>query len=264
MYKILDEKIFDNSAVSEPFVSFNSSKPLDEFDCVQKLVEIKKGIVMPRLNESYVHIVNVEPHDFNSDDPLGESKIWAEKNLVGIYTSHECTLNKFKYKITKKSIKKYLSAKAINKSENLPIHLSVLKVLPDIIENSIEVEIHADYTKVDSVRSVENPINENVLIHRFYGAISFFSKIYSVKTTIYEFRDTTPNKPYTFEVIKIELFDESNSSILTANDPNSLGGLTINTANLLQNVEKSYDKGKFLLEESKKDEEFYNSVIFWH
>ena len=72
------------------------------------------------------------------------------------------------------------------------------------------------------------------------------------------------NKPYTFEIIKIELFDESNSSILTANDPNSLGGLTINTANLLQNVEKSYDKGKFLLEESKKDEEYYNSVIFWH
>ena len=48
-------------------------------------------------------------------------------------------------------------------------------------------------------------------------------------------------------VIKIELLDESNSSILTANDPNSLGGLTINTANLLQNVEKSYYKGKFLL-----------------
>lgn len=77
MYKILDEKIFDNSAVSEPFVSFNSSKPLDEFDCVQKLVEIKKGIVMPRLNESYVHIVNVEPHDFNSDRPLVEAQLWA-------------------------------------------------------------------------------------------------------------------------------------------------------------------------------------------
>ena len=260
----MKKQIFSNSVASEPFVGYNSSKPLEEFDLIQKLAEINKGIVMPYLNESYVDIVEVEPHDFTSENPLEEARIWAEKNLIGIYTSHECTLNKFKYKITKKSIKKYLSAKAINKSENLPIHLSVLKVLPDIIENSIEVEIHADYTKVDSVRSVENPINENVLIHRFYGAISFFSKIYSVKTTIYEFRDTTPNKPYTFEVIKIELFDESNSSILTANDPNSLGGLTINTANLLQNVEKSYDKGKFLLEESKKDEEFYNRVIFWH
>ena len=60
-----------------------------------------------------------------------------------------------------------------------------------------------------------------------------------VYTTIYEFRDTIPNKPYTFEVIKIELFDSSNSSILTANHPNSQGGLITSTANILQNVEKS-------------------------
>ena len=73
-----------------------------------------------------------------------------------------------------------------------------------------------------------------------------------------------PNKPHSFEVIKIELLDKSNSPILTANHPNSQGGLITSTANILQNVEKSYDKGKFLLEESKKDEEFYNRVIFWH
>ena len=60
-----------------------------------------------------------------------------------------------------------------------------------------------------------------------------------VYTTIYEFRDTIPNKPYTFEVIKIELLDESNSPILTANHPNSQGGLITSTANILQNVEKS-------------------------
>lgn len=47
MYKILDEKIFDNSAVSEPFVSYNSSKSLEEFDLIQKFAEINKGIVMP-------------------------------------------------------------------------------------------------------------------------------------------------------------------------------------------------------------------------
>ena len=257
MYKMLDEQNFNASVVSEPFMSYNSSNPLEDFDKVQSIIERKKGIVMPFLDIDYVSIVNVEPHDFYGEDPLGEAKRWADKNLVGTYQAKERVLDKFKYKITKKSIKKYLSPTAINKSENLPIHLSVLKKLPEIIDNSIEAEIHADYTKVDGVRSVENPINDKVLIHRFYGAISFYSKIYRVKTTIYEFRDTTPNKPYTFEVIKIELLDESNSSILTANDPNSLGGLTINTANLLQNVEKSYDKGKFLLEESKKDEKFY-------
>ena len=63
-----------------------------------------------------------------------------------------------------------------------------------------------------------------------------------------------PNKPYSFEVIKIELLDESNSSIMAPNHPNSQRGLIIRVANILHNVEKSYDKGKFLLEESKKSD----------
>lgn len=133
--------------------------------------------------------------------------------------------------------------------------MSVLKVLPIIIDVSIEVEIHADYAKVNSARSVENPVNNKILIHRFYGVILFEEKLYRIKTTIYEYRDRNyPNKPYTFEVIKIELFDynESNSSISTPNHPNSHGGLIIRVAKILQNVEKSYDKGKLLLEESKK------------
>lgn len=48
-----------------------------------------------------------------------------------------------------------------------------------------------------------------------------------------------PNKPYSFEVIKIKLLDfiESNSSISIANGPNSQGGLSINIANVLQNIE---------------------------
>ena len=42
-----------------------------------------------------------------------------------------------------------------------------------------------------------------------------------------------------FEVIKIELLDESNSSIMAPNHPNSQRGLIIRVANILQNVEKS-------------------------
>ena len=49
------------------------------------------------------------------------------------------------------------------------------------------------------------------------------------------------NIPYTFEVIKIRLFENlSNSPISVANHPNSLGGLIINATNILQNVEKSH------------------------
>ena len=124
--------------------------------------------------------------------------------------------------------------------------------MPKIIDASVEVEIHADYAKVNGIRSLNNPVDKNVLIHRFYGVIEVLDLTYRVKTTIKEYRDINYiNKPYSFEVIKIELLDLSNSSISVASHPNSLGGLITNVANILQNIEKSYDKGKFLLEESR-------------
>ena len=255
-YRSYETFVLENqtySVASEPFVDYNSKNPLDEFDLIQKSAVRSKGIVMPHLNKNFVEIVNVELHDFNSNDPLNEAKKWAEQNLVNTYESHIGTFDEFRYEISKKALKKYLDSSAISKSDNIHVHLSVLKVLPKIIDASIEVEVHADYTKVNGVRSVNNPINDKILIHRFYGAVFYDEKLYRIKTTIYEYRDINrSNKPYTFEVIKIELFDyESNSSISTPNSPNSQGGLSIRVAKLLQNVEKSYDKGKFLLEESE-------------
>ena len=59
------------------------------------------------------------------------------------------------------------------------------------------------------------------------------------------------SKPHSFEVIKIELFDiQSNSSTSASSHPNSHRGLITSVANILQNIEKSYDKG----EESKKSD----------
>ena len=59
------------------------------------------------------------------------------------------------------------------------------------------------------------------------------------------------NKPYTFEVIKIVLLDESNSTILGTKVADSKESSLLSVAKLLQNIEKSDDKGTFLLEESK-------------
>ena len=122
------------SLVNEPFVSYYARNPQKEFDRIQKLAEETKGIVMPYLNDSYVEILQVKPHDFNSSDPLGEAKEWAEKNLVGIYTSHIGKMDQFQYKISKSTIKKYLSYKATNKSHTLLVHISALKELPKIID----------------------------------------------------------------------------------------------------------------------------------
>lgn len=254
--KNYNPKNLNTSLVSEPFVSFYSRNPQKEFDRIQKLAEETKGIVMPYLNDSYVEILQVEPHDFNSSDPLGEAKEWAEKNLVGTYTSHIGKLDQFQYKISKSTIKKYLSYKATNKSHNLLVHLSALKKLPRIIDLSIEAEIHADYSKIKDERTLINPINDKRLIHRFFGAIMFESSLYRVKLTIIEYKQTNyQNKPYSFEVIKIELLDlSSNSSILDVKVADSYETDLLSVAKILQNVEKSYDKGKFLLEESKKSD----------
>ena len=83
----------------------------------------------------------------------------------------------------------------------------------------------------------------------------FESSLYRVKLTIIEYKQTNyQNKPYSFEVIKIELLDESNSSILDVKVADSNETDLLSVANILHNVEKSYDKGKLLLEESKKSD----------
>ena len=242
--------------LAEPFIKWEIDRE-KAFDYLQRRAEYCKGIVMPDLDTAIINVVEVKPHNFNSDKPLVEAQKWAEKNLVGIYTAHKNTIDEFEYQISKSAIRKYLSPSATNKSENIGVHLSALKVLPSIIEESIEVEIHADYKKVKERRTLESEINKKRLIHRFYGAIIIYDKYYKVKTTIKEYRDSSfLNKAYTFEVIEIELLDTlSSSSILASSHPNSQGGLITSTANILQNVEKSYDKGKFLLEETKKHAE---------
>ena len=242
---------------SEPFVSYYARNPQKEFDRIQKLAEETKGIVMPYLNDSYVEILQVKPHDFNSSDPLGEAKEWAEKNLVGTYTSHIGKQDQFQYKITNSAIRKYLSPTAINKSDSIHVHLAILKYFTKIIDESIESEIHADYIKTKEGRKNDNPINNNILIHRFYGVIKLSGLVYRVKTTIKEYKqpDLFYNKPYSFEVIKIELLDlSSNSSVLDMRVADYNKSSQVALAKILQNVEKSYDKGKLLLEESKKSD----------
>jgi hypothetical protein len=252
-YRSYETFILENqtySVASEPFVGYNSKYPLDEFDLIQKSAVRSKGIVMPKLNSKYVNVLHIKAHDFDSEYPLIEARKWAEKNLVGVYTSHVGTIDEFEYMISKIAIKKYIQS--CNESDSIYAHLSVLKVLPKVIDSSIEVEIHPDYTKVNGERTIKSPINDKVLIHRFYGAINLDGENFRIKVTIQEYKQTNVlNKPYSFEVIRIELLDESNSSIPGIKVADSIETDQLSVAKLLQNVEKSYDKGKFLLDESE-------------
>lgn len=289
--------------------TFSDSK--EHFDAVRDRAVEEKGIVMPNLNKEKVKVVEVEKHNFGSKEreTINNAKAWAISNLVTTGNQDLPTMRDgTSYTISKKAIEKYLSESAVKKSENLDTHLSVLTKLTDVIHESIEAEIHADYNVKDETgkRKAELGYGNNILVHRLYGAVEMDGKIYRVKTTMQEFRGGEENKPHSYEVTKIELLDSpgkrenpdrppsdasnnsidnkielpdtpgtavlpdsspldmtpSNSKNITsegsekANESDSLplNSTTngyISTAKLLQGVEKSYDSGKKLLDESK-------------
>lgn len=262
--------------------TFSDSK--EHFDAVRDRAVEEKGIVMPNLNKEKVKVVEVEKHSFKGENEgaIENARAWAKENLVTTNKQELPTMRDgTPYTISKKAVDKYLSSSAVNKSDELGVHLSVLPKLTDVIHESIEAEIHPDYKKgEDGTRGVENGYGEGVLVHRLYGAVEIDGKIYRVKTTMQEFRGGEENKPHSYEVTKIELLDSpgkrenpdrppsdaSNNSIDgkielpdtpgTAVLPDSspldmTPSNSIDTAKLLQGVEKSYDSGKKLLDESK-------------
>ena len=263
--------------------TFSDSK--EHFDAVRDRAVEEKGIVMPNLNKEKVKVVEVEKHSFKGENEgaIENARAWAKENLV---TTNKQDLPTMRdgtpYTISKKAVDKYLSSSAVSKSDELGVHLSVLPKLTDVIHESIEAEIHADYNVKDETgkRKAELGYGNNILVHRLYGAVEMDGKIYRVKTTMQEFRGGEENKPHSYEVTKIELLDSpgkrenpdrphsdaSNNSIDnkielpdtpgTAVLPDSspldmTPSNSIDTAKLLQGVEKSYDSGKKLLDESK-------------
>ena len=213
-----------------------------------------------------------------------------EHNIIGTMTEEE-TKGKGKVTISKASIEKMVDDSATGKSVFKDTHLAIIPQLREVIAESLMAETHPDYNKgEDGKRSPENGYNPDNLIHRCYGAISIDGQEYRVKLTLKENPSQTSRKAYTYEVTKIELLDstdgertglsssyQSNSNgVGTLNselegyplakelieapftgvdDSSNLVAMTptnsISVAKLLQNVDKSYDNGKKLLEESK-------------
>lgn len=238
----------------------------DTFKARQRRAVKEKGVVMPGLNEAEVKVVDVPRHSFTGTgkDALRSAERWAKDNITGMHTATNSDGIEFDYNISGKSIEKYVSASSIAKSENLGVHLSVLKTLPNVIANSIEVEEHADYAKdKSSKRSAENEVNAQSLMHRFYGAVNIDGKLYRVKTTIREYADTNRNaNAHNYELTKIELLDApSVGGIETSNRPVAMtSNSSISVAKLLKDVEKSYDSGKKVLDESRKAGE--NPILY--
>ncbi len=100
----------------------------------------------------------------------------------------------FTYNISSKSIKESVNPEQVKKSseQETPngVHLAVLNHLDEVIGESIEVEEHPDYKKDENgERKPENGWNDDVLVHRFVGAITVDGQMYRVKTTMLEYLD---------------------------------------------------------------------------
>ena len=234
-----------------------------EFDETLQKAKKDNGIVRIGLADTQFPIVSIERHPFEGrgKDAIRKAREWAEDNLVGEHTYHEGEDDSFVYAITggkDGSIGKFLSQSSTGNSENLGLHLATLMRLPEIIDKSIDVEIHPSYKKVDNVRSIANGIDsDEILIHRLYGAIELDGNIYRVKTTMNEHR-SSQNEAHDYRVTKVELLEsnptkETGAHVSGSSTSNAQGApASISGAKLLENVEKSYDSGKKLLTVSKK------------
>ncbi|WP_290458911.1 PBECR2 nuclease fold domain-containing protein [Paramuribaculum intestinale] len=239
--------------VREPAMSTGSA----DFEATRERALAERGLVMPGLNEATVRVVDVPRHDFSGDRPIAQAKAWAKANLIGEHYLTDSKGREVEYSISGKSIEKYLSESAISKSDDIGIHLSALKKLPEIIGESVECEIHPSYNKIDGHRLSDNGYNNDLLVHRFYGAIAHEGNVYRVKTTLIEHLDakTSPH-PHAYEVAKIEVLPDysGNTSIggAQAYTPTKRG--TLQTTKILKGVEKSYDPGVKLLDASRKED----------
>ena len=175
-------------------------------------------------NKRIVTIVSAPlVHGFKSFD---EARKWAKENIVGTVQQPEIG----EVNISGTAIDKYLSQKAVNKSDNKDVHLSALRIMPQIIENSVVGEIHEDKEGNTNIRDVV----------RLFGAIEIDYKTYCVKTTVKRYNDNNvKSKAYSYEVKEIELLDGQHGETHTdcADFSPRKSNNSITAAKLLQIVE---------------------------
>ena len=240
--------------VSEPMTISHSR---EDFEAMHERAVKERGVVMPGLNGKSVRVVEVSRHDFTGTgkEALKAAEKWAKDHIVGMHKATDSRGEEFEYSISNDAVEKYVSRSATDKSENIGVHLAALKKLPEIISESIEAEVHADYKKHNGARNEQSKVNTESLIHRFYGAANINGIQYRVKTTIREYQDANRSPlAHSYEITQIELLEAPSDGVLKdSGEPLAMTtNSSISVAKLLKGVEKSYDPGKKLLEKSEK------------
>ena len=191
----------------------------DTFKARQKRAVEEKGIVMPGLNEAEVKVVKVPRHSYKGNiaeatrqaidvakskyAPNGEAKTLHYNNF-GV---------EFDYPISGRAITESLNPRQQAKSDNKGVHLALAEHIGEVIGESIEVEEHPDYLKNENKERDTNVINDNALMHRFYGAITVDGETYRVMTLMREDEQKTIGKGvHAYEVTKVELLNDDTPS----------------------------------------------------
>ena len=241
-------------------VRYRFTEDKEDFDKMLKEAAEKDGIVMPSLAEKEVKVVHGDiNHPFDtslpdtslkkqvksyarehSDEMLGD--IPVENGIVNVsLTSLGEMADPKSYKNTVKN--------GVSKD----VHFAAIPKIKEIIRNSIDAEVHPDYIERDkSGKRIVGKYSDHILMHRLYGAVEIDGKVYRVKTTVKEDITNKTNRAHTYEVAEIELLE---SHTRPADSTSPISNNSISGANLLQGVEKSYDPGKKLLDESAKTTE---------
>ena len=207
------------------------------------------GRVEPNLADREVMVVRADAdHGFMN---YKEAKAWAKQHVAKVYNNEE-TGGKGDVRISNAAIDKFMSQSAVDKSDDKDVHMSVLKVLPEVLKNSIDVETHPDFLKgADGKRRPENGMNKDVLVHRCYGAVSIDGKPYRVKITLKEEmrNKSLPHNTHSYEATKIELLA---GTLVKPKGDNPNTNNSISAAKLLENVVMSYNPGEKVLDASEK------------
>ena len=235
---------------------YNMGDAPETFKARQRRAVENKGTVMPGLNDALVKVVDVPRHQYQGRDILTQARNAAierysvqgdtkERELKSLH--YDNFGEKFDYVISPKSLTK--AANHAGDSDNIGVHAAVMDKLDEVINESVEIEEHPDIKKKDGERKWENGFNKGILMHRFAAAVRIGDEIYRVKTTMKEYENPQKaNGHYTYEVTKIEVLDEQSN---TPNGRSNVSDVFVSGAKLLNNLEKSYDTGKKLLDESK-------------
>ena len=256
----------DLAAMGHARETFDMSfaESLEEFDAVRDKAIAENGIVMPGLKEKVFNVVEVSPMGWlkgkNFKQNLKELfkpaiKALQKRTDLAVYDSKQ---RKIRVIVSSTSVKELTDSKFYDERlkegrSNRKTYFAVLNNLKEVLENAVEVEIHPDMPKDENGKRGNRAPTDNKVMHRYYAVVKLDSSntLSRVKFTILETRNINEKSSlYSQELIDIKKEELSDNSDNSSTGPEVLR--TLNATKVLQGVEKSYDEGKFVLDESEK------------